>query len=87
MDFGMDSLFVRWIMASDLISTSFFFGDFFGVFFCVFFCVFSIDTKGISITGMPFSYQVDIIFFFIHLMHPRAFGVLLQRQSSEMAIH
>lgn len=83
MDFGMDSLFVRWIMASDLISTSFFFGDFFGVFFCVF----SIDTKGISITGMLFSYQVDIIFFFIHLMHPRAFGVLLQRQSSEMAIH
>ena len=83
MDFGMDSLFVRWIMASDLISTSFFFGDFFGVFFCVF----SIDTKGISITGMLFSYQVDIIFFFIHLMHPRAFGVLLQRESSEMAIH
>ena len=83
MDFGMDSLFVRWIMASDLISTSFFFGGFFGVFFCVF----SIDTKGISITGMLFSYQVDIIFFFIHLMHPRAFGVLLQRQSSEMAIH
>lgn len=83
MDFGMDSLFVRWIMASDLISTSFFFGDFFGVFFCVF----SIDTKGISITGMLFSYQVNIIFFFIHLMHPRAFGVLLQRQSSEMAIH
>ena len=83
MDFGMDSLFVRWIMASDLISTSFFFGDFFGDFFCVF----SIDTKGISITGMLFSYQVDIIFFFIHLMHPRAFGVLLQRQSSEMAIH
>lgn len=83
MDFGMDSLFVRWIMASDLISTSFFFGDFFGVFFCVF----SIDTKGISITGMPFSYQVDIFFFFIHLMHPRAFGVLLQRESSEMAIH
>ena len=79
----MDSLFVRWIMASDLISTSFFFGDFFGVFFCVF----SIDTKGISITGMLFSYQVDIIFFFIHLMHPRAFGVLLQRESSEMAIH
>ena len=79
----MDSLFVRWIMASDLISTSFFFGDFFGVFFCVF----SIDTKGISITGMLFSYQVDIIFFFIHLMHPQAFGVLLQRQSSEMAIH
>ena len=79
----MVSLFVRWIMASDLISTSFFFGDFFGVFFCVF----SIDTKGISITGMLFSYQVDIIFFFIHLMHPRAFGVLLQRQSSEMAIH
>ena len=79
----MDSLFVRWIMASDLISTSFFFGDFFGDFFCVF----SIDTKGISITGMLFSYQVDIIFFFIHLMHPRAFGVLLQRQSSEMAIH
>ena len=79
----MDSLFVRWIMASDLISTSFFFGDFFGVFFCVF----SIDTKGISITGMLFSYQVNIIFFFIHLMHPRAFGVLLQRQSSEMAIH
>ena len=33
MDFGMVSLFVRWIMASDLISTSFFFGDFFGVFF------------------------------------------------------
>lgn len=83
MDFGMVSLFVRWIMASDLISTSFFFGDFFGVFFCVF----SIDTKGISITGMLFSYQVNIIFFFIHLMHPRAFGVLLQRQSSEMAIH
>lgn len=83
MDFGMVSLFVRWIMASDLISTSFFFGDFFGVFFCVF----SIDTKGISITEMPFSYQVDIIFFFIHLMHPQAFGVLLQRQSSEMAIH
>lgn len=83
MDFGMVSLFVRWIMASVLISTSFFFGDFFGVFFCVF----SIDTKGISITGMPFSYQVDIIFFFIHLMHPRAFGVLLQRESSEMAIH
>lgn len=83
MDFGMDSLFVRWIMASDLISTSFFFGDFFGVFFCVF----SIDTKGISITEMLFSYQVDIIFFFIHLMHPRAFGVLLQRESSEMAIH
>lgn len=83
MDFGMVSLFVRWIMASDLISTSFFFGDFFGVFFCVF----SIDTKGISITGMLFSYQVDIIFFFIHLMHPQAFGVLLQRQSSEMAIH
>ena len=79
----MVSLFVRWIMASDLISTSFFFGDFFGVFFCVF----SIDTKGISITGMLFSYQVDIIFFFIHLMHPQAFGVLLQRQSSEMAIH
>ena len=79
----MVSLFVRWIMASDLISTSFFFGDFFGVFFGVF----SIDTKGISITGMLFSYQVDIIFFFIHLMHPRAFGVLLQRQSSEMAIH
>lgn len=79
----MVSLFVRWIMASDLISTSFFFGDFFGVFFCVF----SIDTKGISITGMLFSYQVDIIFFFIHLMHPRAFGVLLQRESSEMAIH
>ena len=79
----MVSLFVRWIMASDLISTSFFFGDFFGVFFCVF----SIYKKGISITGMPFSYQVDIIFFFIHLMHPRAFGVLLQRQSSEMAIH
>lgn len=79
----MDSLFVRWIMASDLISTSFFFGDFFGVFFCVF----SIDTKGISITEMLFSYQVDIIFFFIHLMHPRAFGVLLQRESSEMAIH
>lgn len=42
MDFGMVSLFVRWIMASDLISTSFFFGDFFGVFFCVF----SIDTRG-----------------------------------------
>lgn len=83
MDFGMVSLFVRWIMASDLISTSFFFGDFFGVFFCVF----SIDTKGISIRGMLFSYQVDIIFFFIHLMHPRAFGVLLQRESSEMAIH
>lgn len=83
MDFGMVSLFVRWIMASDLISTSFFSGDFFGVFFCVF----SIDTKGISITGMLFSYQVDIIFFFIHLMHPQAFGVLLQRQSSEMAIH
>ena len=79
----MVSLFVRWIMASDLISTSFFFGDFFGVFFCVF----SIDTKGISITGMLFSYQVDIIFFFIHLMHPRGFGVLLQRESSEMAIH
>ena len=79
----MVSLFVRWIMASDLISTSFFFGDFFGVFFCVF----SIDTKGISITGMLFSYQVDIIFFFIHLMHPRAFRVLLQRESSEMAIH
>ena len=79
----MVSLFVRWIMASDLISISFFFGDFFGVFFCVF----SIDTKGISITGMLFSYQVDIIFFFIHLMHPRAFGVLLQRESSEMAIH
>lgn len=79
MDFGMFSLFARWIMASDLISTSFFFGDFFGVF--------SIDTKGISITGMLFSYQVDIIFFFIHLMHPRAFGVLLQRESSEMAIH
>ena len=83
MDFGMVSLFVRWIMASDLISTSFFFGDFFGVFFCVF----SIDTKGISITEMLFSYQVDIIFFFIHLMHPRTFGVLLQRESSEMAIH
>ena len=79
MDFGMDSLFVRWIMASDLISTSFF-----SAIFSVFF---SIDTKGISITGMLFSYQVDIIFFFIHLMHPRAFGVLLQRQSSEMAIH
>ena len=59
MDFGMVSLFVRWIMASDLISTSFFFGDFFGVFFCVF----SIDTKGISITGMLFSYQVDIFSF------------------------
>lgn len=83
MDFGMDSQFARWIMASDLISTSFF-SAIFSVFF---FCVFSIDTKGISITEMLFSYQVDIIFFFIHLMHPRAFGVLLQRQSSEMAIH
>ena len=36
MDFGMDSLFVRWIMASDLISTSFF-SAIFSVFFSVFF--------------------------------------------------
>lgn len=83
MDFGMVSLFVRWIMASDLISTSFF-SAIFSVFFSVFFLLIQ---EGISITGMLFSYQVDIIFFFIHLMHPRAFGVLLQRQSSEMAIH
>ena len=83
MDFGMVSLFVRWIMASGLISTSFF-SAIFSVFFSVFFLLIQ---EGISITGMLFSYQVDIIFFFIHLMHPRAFGVLLQRESSEMAIH
>ena len=83
MDFGMVSLFVRWIMASDLISTSFF-SAIFSMFFSVFFLLIQ---EGISITGMLFSYQVDIIFFFIHLMHPRAFGVLLQRESSEMAIH
>lgn len=37
MDFGMVSLFVRWIMASDLISTSFF-PAIFSVFFRCFFC-------------------------------------------------
>lgn len=36
MDFGMVSLFVRWIMASDLISTSFF-SAIFSVFFLCFF--------------------------------------------------